>query len=378
MADDDDGTDPGLAGLSPEFQAMVGGLAGHTASFAKVLERRTKVSKEAGQKKDDEDFFESYADLDIHEEMLKDLPRVEAYRAAIERHGEEWAREGGVSVIDVGSGTGLLAVLCARAGAKRVLAVEASRLAHFLRQVVDANSQAGAVEVHECRAEDLQLPAGESVDVIVSEWMGYCLLYENMLPSVLAVRDKYLKPGGIMLPSRCRLQMAPLEDDAWRKSKVDFWQDVHGIDMSALVPLATATACEKPQHRVVAASSLLAPPFEVLALDLATVKDAELGRFETNLSFEVPAGRRLDGFVAWFECDFGVAGQLLSTSPSEAPTHWRQTVFSLRQPLDGGGGRTVEGLVTIERHEAYSRGYRVTFELKCPGRKRRMESFELR
>lgn len=376
--DDDDTTDPGLAGLSPEFQAMVGGLAGHAASFAKVLERRTQVSKEAGKQKDDEAFFESYAGLDIHEEMLKDLPRVEAYRAAIERHGAEWAKEGGVSVIDVGSGTGLLAMLCARAGAKRVVAVEASRLAHFLRQVVDANSQAGTVEVHECRAEDLQLPDGELADVIVSEWMGYCLLYENMLPSVLAVRDRFLKPGGTMLPSSCCLQMAPLEDGAWRKSKVDFWRDVHGIDMSPLAPLATATACEKPQHRLVAPASLIASPFEVLGLDLASVKEAELQRFETNFRFDVPAGRSLDGFVAWFECDFGAAGRLLSTSPSEAPTHWRQTVFSLRQPLEGGGGCTVEGLVTFERHEAYSRGYRVTFELTCPGRKRRMESFELR
>mmetsp|Transcript_13745 Transcript_13745/g.18580 ORF Transcript_13745/g.18580 Transcript_13745/m.18580 type:complete len:378 (-) Transcript_13745:261-1394(-) len=376
--DDQDDTDKGLAGLSPEFQAMVGGLAGHTASFAKVLERRTQVSTEEGQKKDDEVFFESYADLGIHEEMLRDSPRCDAYRTAIERYGAEWAQSGGITVIDVGSGTGLLAVLCARAGAQRVVAVEASRLAHFLRQVADANSRVGTIEVHECRAEELQLPAGEAADVIVSEWMGYCLLYENMLPSVLAVRDKYLKPGGTMLPSSCRLLMAPLEDTAWRESKISFWREVQGIDMSALVPLAAATACEKPQHRVVAPDSLLAPPTEVLALDLATVKEAELGRFEANLSFEVAAGRRLDGFVAWFECDFGSAGRLLCTSPSEAPTHWRQTVFSLRHPLEGGGGLKVEGLVTIERHEAYSRGYRVTFELKCPGRKRRMETFELR
>uniref|UniRef100_A0A7S4R913 type I protein arginine methyltransferase n=1 Tax=Alexandrium monilatum TaxID=311494 RepID=A0A7S4R913_9DINO len=376
--DDDDGTDPGLAGLSPEFQAMVGGLAGHTASFAKMLERRTKVGKEVGQQKDDEVFFESYADLAIHEEMLKDTPRVEAYRRAIERHGPEWAQRGDVTVVDVGSGTGLLAVLAARAGAQRVIAVEASRLAYFLRQIAEANSRAGAIEVHECRAEELQLPGGERADVIVSEWMGYCLFYENMLPSVLAVRDRYLKPGGAMLPSHCRLQMAPLEDPAWRESKVGFWRDVHGIDMSALAPLATATACEKPQHRVVAPGGLLAPPFEVLALDLSTVTEAELGRFEASLSFEVPAGRRLDGFVAWFECDFGSAGQLLSTGPSEAPTHWRQTVFSLRQTLEGGGGRTVEGLVTVERHEEFTRGYRVTFELTTPGRKRRMESFELR
>jgi len=54
------------------------------------------------------------------------------------------------------------------------------------------------------------------VDVIISEWMGYFLLFENMLPSVLALR-KHLRPGGLMLPSRCRLQVAPLEARKKRK-----------------------------------------------------------------------------------------------------------------------------------------------------------------
>jgi len=39
-----------------------------------------------------------------------------------------------------------------------------------------------------------------SVDVLLSEWMGYCLLYETMLSSVLFARDKWLKPGGAILP----------------------------------------------------------------------------------------------------------------------------------------------------------------------------------
>lgn len=375
--DDEDDTDPGLAGLSPEFQAMVGGLAGHTAQFAKLLERRTKMNKAAEQEKDDMVYLESYADLDIHEEMLKDFPRVTAYREAIESYSAEWARRGDITVVDVGSGTGLLAVLCAKSGSKRVIAVEASRIAHFLRQVVEANAPKGAIEVHECRAEELRLPDGESVDVVISEWMGYCLLFENMLPSVLAVRDRYLKPGGLMLPSGCRLQMAPIEDGPWRDSKLKFWRSVQGIDMSALEPLATATVCGKPHHRLVAPDALIGPATEVVALDLLTVKESDLRNFEVPIKFEVPAGRRLDGFVAWFECDFGSASGVLSTAPSEAPTHWRQTAFYLRQPLEGGGGLSVEGFVILQRHEVYSRGYRVTFELSAPGRKRRMESFEL-
>mmetsp|Transcript_85892 Transcript_85892/g.152112 ORF Transcript_85892/g.152112 Transcript_85892/m.152112 type:complete len:382 (-) Transcript_85892:94-1239(-) len=381
MADDSD-DDPGLAGLSPEFQAMVGGMAGHTASFAKILERRAAAQasmKEAAQEKDDVEYFESYAGLAIHEDMLKDQPRVDAYRQAIEFHGKEWAGSSGTTVIDVGSGTGLLAIFSARAGAKRVVAVEASRLAHFLRQIVEASAEArDVVEVKECRAEELDLGSDKVADVIVSEWMGYALLFENMLPSVIAVRNKYLKPEGLMLPSRCRLQLAPLEDGAWRDSKLNFWRNVHGIDMSALVPLATATMCEQPQHRCVPPGGIFGKATEVLSLDLHSVQEADLAKFEAPLSFEVPAGRRLDGFVAWFECEFGAAGWLLSTAPSESATHWRQTAFMLRQPLEGGGGIAVSGSVVIERHEEYTRGYRINFDLTAPGRKKRMASFELR
>lgn len=376
--DDEDDTDPGLAGLSPEFQAMVGGLAGHTAQFAKLLEKRTKLTTAAEKAKDDKKYLESYEGLEIHEEMLKDLPRVEAYRRALEFYSNDWKKCGNIIAVDVGSGTGLLAVLSARYGCQKVVAVEASRLADGLREVAAANAPAGTIEVHECRAEELQLPDGERVDVVVSEWMGYCLFFENMLPSVLSVRDRFLKPGGLMLPSCCRLMMAPLEDGSWRDSKLTFWHNVHGVDMSALVPLATATACSKPHHRLVDPQGVLGQAIEVVSLDLATVKEADLQNLEKNIKLHVPAGRRLDGFVAWFECDFGMAEHILSTAPSQAPTHWRQTAFYFQQPLEGGGGLDVEGLVSMTRHEVYSRGYRVAFELHAPGRKRRIESFELR
>jgi len=379
MNDHDDGTDPGLAGLSPEFQKMIGGMAGHTATFQKLLERRSaQMSKDAAKKKDDEVYLESYADIDIHEDMLKDGPRVESYRKAIEAQAPNWSKSGTARVVDVGSGTGLLAVLCARAGAQKVEAVEASRLAHFLQQVVEANTKPGAVQVHECRAEDLDLGEGKTVDCIVSEWMGYFLLFENMLPSVLAVRDKYLKPGGLMLPSKCRLMLAPLQDGAWREGKIGFWNSVAGIDMSALVPLARATACRKPQHRLVPADGLLGTGLTLLDLDLHTCKEGDLAQFSARLDFDLKAGSRLDGFATWFECDFGEAGMLLSTAPDQPPTHWRQTAFYLQQPLEAGGGVSVGGLVKVSRHEEFSRGYRVDFELVTPGRSKREESFELR
>ncbi len=139
-------------------------------------------------------YFEGYMRPSIHRLMLSDGPRMAAYRAAIQRLDLR-----GKTVLDVGAGTGLLALWCAKQGAARVLAVEASPMARVAREIVEANGLGAVVEVHECRVEDLQL-APHSVHLVVSEWMGFHLVNESMLDSVLAARDALLAPGGRMLP----------------------------------------------------------------------------------------------------------------------------------------------------------------------------------
>lgn len=148
--------------------------------------------------------------------------------------------------------------------------------------------------------------------------------------------------------------------------------------MSPLAPLAVATACGKPHHRLVSSHGLLADPVELIVLDLATVREADLKDFQAHLRFDIPVGRRLDGLVTWFECEFGDAGWLLSTSPSDPATHWRQTAFYLRQPFEAGcRSLAVEGTVRAETHAEYSRGYRVALDLVVDGQ-HVAEVFELR
>ena len=70
--------------------------------------------------------------------------------------------------------------------------------------------------------EEAVLPV-EKVDIIISEWMGYFLLYESMLDSVLWARDKYLAPGGKMLLDRGQIFIAAIEDEEYKNSKIGFW-----------------------------------------------------------------------------------------------------------------------------------------------------------
>jgi protein arginine N-methyltransferase 1 len=83
------------------------------------------------------------------------------------------------------------------------------------------------------KIEEIKLPV-EKVDIIISEWMGYFLLYESMLDCVLLARDKFLKPNGLMFPERATLYLSSIEDADYRQTKVDFWENVYGVDMSSI------------------------------------------------------------------------------------------------------------------------------------------------
>ena len=95
-----------------------------------------------------------------------------------------------------GCGTGILSLFCASAGAKKVISIECSNIASWAQEIFEINGAKNIV-LMKGRLEELQIT--EKVDIIVSEWMGYFLLYESMFDSVIEARDKYLKPDGMVI-----------------------------------------------------------------------------------------------------------------------------------------------------------------------------------
>ncbi|GAA5853144.1 hypothetical protein JCM3766R1_005366, partial [Sporobolomyces carnicolor] len=180
---------------------------------------------------DDAHYFESYQYNDIHEIMLKDAVRTNAYRDFILHPANAATFEGKV-VLDVGCGTGILSMFAARAGARKVYAVDASNVAYKAMRNIKANGFQEVIEVIKGKVEEIELP--EKVDVIISEWMGYCLLYECMLDSVLLARDKYLAPGGLMVPSQTSILLSAFAGQPWVDDRVKFWDSVYGFDMSCM------------------------------------------------------------------------------------------------------------------------------------------------
>ena len=103
-----------------------------------------------------------------------------------------------------------------RAGAKHVYAVENAEIALFAEEIVRKNGMSDKITILKGKMEEVVLPV-EKVDIIISEWMGYFLLYESMLDCVLWARDKYLVEGGKILPSNCKIFVAGIEDAHYKK-----------------------------------------------------------------------------------------------------------------------------------------------------------------
>ena len=103
----------------------------------------------------------------IHEDMLKDTVRTNSYQDAILKNPALF--EGKV-VLDIGCGTSILSMFAARAGAKKVYAVDNSSIAVLAREIVKRNGLDDVITVMRGKMEDIHLP--EKVDIIISEWMG--------------------------------------------------------------------------------------------------------------------------------------------------------------------------------------------------------------
>uniref|UniRef100_H2MRW5 type I protein arginine methyltransferase n=2 Tax=Oryzias latipes TaxID=8090 RepID=H2MRW5_ORYLA len=134
-------------------------------------------------------YFDSYAHFGIHEEMLKDEVRTLTYRNSMFYNKHLFKDK---VVLDVGSGTGILCMFAAKAGAKKVIGIECSSISDYAVKIVKANNMDDVVTIIKGKVEEVELPV-DKVDIIISEWMGYCLFYESMLNTVIYARDKWLE-----------------------------------------------------------------------------------------------------------------------------------------------------------------------------------------
>jgi len=225
------------------------------------------------------------------------------------------------------------------------------------------------------KIEDVNLPVSK-VDIIVSEWMGYCLLYEAMLDSVLWARDRYLVTDGLMVPSHTTLHIAPLTDPDYIADHVSFWQSVYGFSMSSML----ANIYDEVLIQDLKSSILAADSTPFLRLPLHTITTTDLTFTQRPFSMQVKEDiDTLDGWVIWFDTFFlpsrddtvssnahaedwpkkGGKGVAFTTGPGGPETHWRQGVLLIdhgkREAKALKKGQIIRGHIGYKKREENSR-----------------------
>ncbi|KAF5482126.1 hypothetical protein F2P56_002718 [Juglans regia] len=329
-------------------------------------------------------YFCTYAFLYHQKEMLSDRVRMDAYFNSIFQNKHHFQ---GKTVLDVGTGSGILAIWSAQAGARKVYAVEATKMSEHARVLVKANNLEDVVQVIEGSMEEVTLP--EKVDVIISEWMGYFLLRESMFDSVICARDRWLKPTGVMYPSHARMWVAPIRSGLvdqkvsdYRETMEDWYNFTnetktnYGVDMSVLTKpfseeqrkyyLQTALWNNLHPHQVIGTAAV------VKEIDCLTVTVNDILEVRSNLSSSIILeDTRLCGFGGWFDVHFRGRTEdpaqqeiELTTAPSiDNGTHWGQQVFLMHPSIRVCGGDDLNVSFLMKRSKENHRLLEV--ELSC-------------
>ncbi|XP_067654877.1 protein arginine N-methyltransferase 1-like [Haliotis asinina] len=269
-------------------------------------------------------YFDSYAHFGIHEEMLKDEVRTLTYRNSMYYNKHLFK---GKTVLDVGCGTGILCMFAAKAGAAKVIGIECSNIIEYAEKIVKANHLENVISLVRGKVEEVVLPDGiEKVDIIISEWMGYCLFYESMLKTVIFARDKWLAPGGLIFPDRATLYITGIEDRQYKDEKINWWDNVYGFDMSVI----RSVAISEPLVDVVDPKQVVSNSCLIKEVDIYTVTEDDM-TFTSPFHLQCRRNDYCHALVTFFNMEFTKCHKRtgFSTAPEAPYTHWKQTVFYL-------------------------------------------------
>lgn len=287
-----------------------------------------------------------------HFAMLNDVERNEAFSAALKA-----VVTPDDVVLDVGTGTGLLAMLAARAGARVVVSCEAIRpIAQVAKRIVAANNLSSHISIVAKTSSELrvgrELP--DRADVLVTETVDCGLLGENILPIIRHAREHLLREGATVIPRGARVFFCLLESKGLHRN--NYAREAGGLDVSLFnrfssrehFPVRLSTW----EHRLLSAPQ---PFFDF------NFEAGELAPREAEVSVEVEADGLVHGIVFWFDLELS-EGIHLTNAPANVNSHWMQAFHCFETPVRVERGAIVA--VNVAHDET---SFRFTMQPKSEG-----------
>lgn len=241
-------------------------------------------------------------------------------------------------VLDIGAGSGLLAMMAVRAGAGHVVSCEMIKpLADKAVEIVARNGMSQQITVVAKKSTQLlvggDLP--ERADLLVAEIFDVGLVGEHALSSIADARSRLLKPNAPIVPGRATVYATLIESQSlWNRDRVN---TIRGFDLSAFNDF-----CTWPHYLQVLLMhhehDYLCEPFVGLEFDFRTVA---IERSPRSRSVEVEQDGTCHGIAYWFHLDLGQGSAELDTAPRNEETHWMQAFQALDKPIQVFGGETI-------------------------------------
>eukprot|EP00746_Dinoflagellata_sp_MGD_P167821 gnl/MRDRNA2_/MRDRNA2_98748_c0_seq1.p1 gnl/MRDRNA2_/MRDRNA2_98748_c0~~gnl/MRDRNA2_/MRDRNA2_98748_c0_seq1.p1 ORF type:complete len:367 (+),score=67.85 gnl/MRDRNA2_/MRDRNA2_98748_c0_seq1:73-1173(+) len=320
-------------------------------------------------------YFNSYNHYGVHEDMLKDTVTTQAYQKAI-IHNRHLFK--GKVVLDVGSGLGILSLFAAEAGAKKVIGLESQgELVGMARDIVKANGHDNVITLVQGDALSLEkLPDGlEAVDIIVSEWMGYFLMYESRFADVIAARDKWLcADGGLIFPDRALLHMELVEATHYKEQHYDYFDNVWGFDFSPM----RDSAYSEPVVDSFGPNQLMSTSCCVMDLDIYSCTADDCYHMASTFAMTCKRPAKVQGVLCWFEIRFDSIHKPISfqTGPLCTATCWKQVGFLMKGAgVPAKAGDRVAGMIAVRKPNPSKRDLEIKVQWKFRDQQHRCQYY---
>lgn len=252
-----------------------------------------------------------------HFPMLRDDQRNRAYEAAISHHVRP-----GLRVLEIGTGSGLLAMMAARAGADHVVSCESNpQIAETARAIIAANGLSERVTVKTGSSTDFTSEdIGGRADVLIAEVFGASLIEEGAVPSIGHARAHLLKPDAVMIPMRGRLA-ASLAD--YKSRTPSTLAEVRGFDLSLFMRF-------RAESRMIRSSSpklaLLGPPTDLFNLDFMEDDTPLAAEVEVDLT---SSGGQPRFVVTWLSLELAPGVEYTNAPIPGYESHWGIMLYPL-------------------------------------------------
>ncbi len=257
-------------------------------------------------------FFNAFANINIHRAMLDDRERLGKYRQAIEEKVKKGDR-----VIDAGTGSGILAMYAARAGAAKVFAIDNSQFISLTEQVIMDNSLQNTIELIKDDFSKVTLP--EKAQCLVTETFGVMYFTEGAASDIGKCAKNNLETGGTIIPKKISLFMAPIKKAPSELLSV-FEDRDDGINLGRLKERAShkATLDFVPKDNIGEPVCLATFP---VTMDIT----------DQELTIETVIPGPCEALCGWFDLHL-TESIIFSTAPGSTSTSWHQVLFPISLP----------------------------------------------